>query len=112
MRWRVQPDDRTSSTVEIWLPTGDDNPLADDRMQLSIVTPSGLASPPFGETDGAGVALVNDNGQKLCLAIYSLVAESSRGLFRIDLQPTARLEPAATPALAPVGDSGLFNSTT
>lgn len=103
LRWRVQPDDLTCSTLEIWLPQDGAQPPANDRVRLSIVTPSGEASPWLGETHNAIVGLQNDEGQIICLAHYYFVAESQRGLFRIDLSPTARLQPAATPALAPSG---------
>jgi len=38
--WRIQPDDYTSSVVEVWLPVGPD-PSSGTRVQLGVIGPDG-----------------------------------------------------------------------
>ncbi|MGI9510238.1 MAG: S8 family serine peptidase [Geminicoccaceae bacterium] len=115
LRWRVQPDDRTLSYVEIWLPEGFDPATSAARVHLSIETPFGLASfdGPTGaaleEGDSQILVLQDDVGAILALAAYAFRApvdpdDSGRGMFIVMLQPTARLQPASHPTAA----SGLW----
>ncbi|HZD25873.1 MAG TPA: hypothetical protein VE631_06395 [Alphaproteobacteria bacterium] len=104
--WRVQPDDRTATSLEIWLPhVAGAQPQS--RLEVSIVSPGGDATTFLGEVDGAG-AILQDNGLVVCQVDYNFVpAPTARGCFTIAMQPTFRLEPAAqvggAPAVAPTG---------
>jgi hypothetical protein len=92
--WRVQPDDQTPSTVQIWMPhVGDLAPTA-SRMEFSIVTPAGEESLWLGEQPGAWMAL-RDRGEIICRADYKFMPlPTARGVFTVTLEPTARLLPA------------------
>jgi hypothetical protein len=97
--WRVQPDDTTASSMEIWLPhEGPDVPDA-ARMRLSVRAPDGTETALLGETHSTGVHILN-NGEVVCAAQYLFMPfPTERGLFAITLQPTVRLFPTETPAL-------------
>jgi hypothetical protein len=101
LHWRVLPDDRTPSTMEIWLPWRAGG-LGPSRMSVTVTPPGGPEShPPLGETPGSLVVL-QSNGNTLCELQYShSPAPTDRGLFLVTLQPTADLAPAA--AIAPAG---------
>lgn len=100
LHWRVLPDDRTPSFMEIWLPWRAGG-LGPTRMTLTVTTPSGSESLPIDETPGTLVVL-QSNGKTLCEVEYShSPSPTDRGLFLVTLQPTADLEPGA--AVAPAG---------
>jgi hypothetical protein len=89
LHWKVVPDDRTPSFVEIWLPVG---PSAPGRVKVRITTPDGVVSGPLGETPTTALQWIED-GKVLCQASYHRVAPpTDRGMFLIALQPTARVE--------------------
>jgi len=91
--WRVHPDDRTDSLVEIWLPHAPPAAPGQSRLELSLVTPDGLASPWLGEEDGWGVVL-EDGAASLAAAVYRAVpAPTDRGVFLLALAPTTLLAP-------------------
>jgi hypothetical protein len=107
LHWRVLPDDRTPSFLEIWLPSGG-QPKTKSRIWLDVTTPGGLRSEPLGETTpGAGLQLLSDVGAVLCEARYRFVgAPTNRGMFLVALQPTksSELTPAGEAnAVAPSG---------
>jgi hypothetical protein len=89
MRWRVLPDDRTSSFLEIWLPPR----TGAARMVLTVTPPGGQTSPPLGElVDGEGFVW-QPHGQPLCWVIYQFApAPSPRGRFFVALLPTEFLD--------------------
>jgi hypothetical protein len=100
MSWRVLPDDRTSSFLEIWLPHRPGGAGA-TRMALTVTPPGGVTSPLLGELDGAGFVW-QPHGQPLCWMLYRLVpAPTSRGRFLVALLPTEFLDVAGE--LAPAG---------
>jgi hypothetical protein len=107
--WRVQPDDRTSSAMQIWLPHAGPLPVPKDRVRLSITTPDGLLSPALGESDGWRMALLN-GGEIVCYARYDFVPfPTERGVFSLWLRPTERLLPAASsPAAFRVAPHGVW----
>jgi hypothetical protein len=80
--WRVQPDDQTSSIVEIWLPHG---PPA-GRLQVTVIAPDGAANTPLGEIPGK-----EKIGTALGEISYAYSA-AGRGWFRISIEPTARID--------------------
>jgi hypothetical protein len=110
LRWRVQPDDRTLSYVEIWLPEGFDPASRSGRVALSVETPSGVASLDAGMLEeGAQEILVLKDGSDAVLALAGYVFRQpevgdprtrGRGMFCVILQPTARLQPTSDPTAA------------
>lgn len=98
-RWRVLPDDRTSSFVEIWLPAR----TGAARMALTVTPPGGQTSPPLGElVNGAGFVW-QPQGQPLCWVLYQFApAPSPRARFFIALLPTEFLDVPGQ--LAPPGE--------
>ena len=108
MSWRVLPDDRTASFMEIWLPRRAQG--GPPPMTLAVETPAGLRSGALGvrdESDASGseVALTDDSGNVMAKASYVYCdAETGRGMFLIALQPTTDPLDGARVALAPSGD--------
>jgi hypothetical protein len=103
LHWRVLPDDKTPSFLEIWLPPGD--PVEESRIGLRIMPPSGPRSEPaLAERSGFGLQLKLNDGQILCEARYRHIpAPTNRGMFLVALQPTTRTE-----AAAPIAPSGIW----
>jgi len=105
LRWRVLPDDRTPSFLEIWLPPSE--PVQASRIRLRI-TPPGRRHPEEGspwlaEAAGHGLQWQADDGTVLCEARYRYIpAPTGRGMFLVALKPT-RFE-----AAAPVAPSGVW----
>ncbi|EHM02673.1 hypothetical protein HMPREF9946_00942 [Acetobacteraceae bacterium AT-5844] len=98
--WRVQPEDLTPSTLEIWMPRADNLLPQADRIRVSIVTPSGSESPLLGEKHGSWIGLLN-HGEMVCCVRYVFVPSSTaRGVFVVTLQPSARLLPDTVASLA------------
>ncbi|MBB4040389.1 hypothetical protein GGR34_002042 [Microvirga flocculans] len=95
--WRVMPDDRTPSFLEIWLPPRKSG-LSASRIELKITSPTGQ-SRSIGETPGA-VRWASGN-QTYAKAHYVISPITQRGMFLIALAPTAQLDPTAT--LSPAG---------
>jgi len=104
LQWRVQPDDRTSSWLHIWMPNDNLTAPASDQITLQIEEPGGIQTPILGDSNpGAGVTIVDDSGQEICLAINTFEAgQTQRSHFSIRLQPTARLE-NSEPIIPPRG---------
>ena len=98
--WRIQPDDRTPSYVEVWLPhRGRKFP---SPVELSVVTPGGLESPIVARNNLAGCKLVDANSV-LCQVSYEYASPpTGRGVFLIAVGPSAALEPGSDP-VAPFG---------
>jgi hypothetical protein len=100
LHWRVLPDDRTPSFLEIWLPWRAGG-LGPSRMSVTVTPPGGSESPPLGESPGTLVVL-QSNGKRLCEVEYAhSPLPTDRGMFLVTLQPTADLDPTA--AIAPAG---------
>jgi hypothetical protein len=55
--WRVQPDDRTPSQVEVWMPHEGCGAPPASRVSMRLETPSGLLSPALEEQNGAAIRL-------------------------------------------------------
>jgi hypothetical protein len=98
---RLQPDDRTLSAVEFWLPPSAGAPPAASRVSLSIEAPDGAVG-TVAEAVGSELKLER-NGLVYCRGSYSFVGTPTlRGCFRLDFAPTARLLPDMA-AVAPAG---------
>jgi hypothetical protein len=90
--------------VEVWLPTRAGK--FPSPIELSIITPDGLASPLVGSPASSSYELISPSGGVLCELVYHYVpAPTARGMFLIKISPTATL--AATgvivPSVAPSG---------
>jgi hypothetical protein len=113
LRWRVLPDDRTPSFMEIWLPAHP-APAGNSRVRLRITTPGGVRSGWLDETaPGAGQRLFSDAGEVLCEARYRYVNEpTDRGMFLVALEPTRRNQPLVCGERAnPVAPAGIWTVT-
>jgi hypothetical protein len=95
--WRIQPDDRTPSFMELWLPprTGERA-----RVELRVNPPSGNTSPWIQEGQVYEWREPND---VLCKVVYfnSVAAGRNRNMVFIAVAPTATHSPTAE--LAPAG---------
>jgi hypothetical protein len=110
LHWRILPDDRTWSFLEIWLPhrqAGGAN-----RVEVSVATPGGLASTPLGEDTGISQVLEDPNlpagpPVELCTVTYaSKPAPTSRGMFLVAVRHTN-----STDAAGPFAPSGRWAVT-
>ena len=104
LHWRVLPDDRTPSFMEIWLPRGAPD---QHRIKLRVKPPYGDPSDWLEEDSGSGLRWAS-NDAVLCEARYRHIPEpTERGMFLVALQPTTCLEPTlsggAAKAVAPSG---------
>lgn len=97
LHWRIQPDDRTPSFLEIWLPA----PVAKSRMTLKITSPSGYSQ---SIAEAGGKVYFDSAGKFYAWATWTAVPSSSRAVFVLMVQPTAHPDPnAPLPQLAPAG---------
>jgi hypothetical protein len=95
--WRVMPDDRTPSFLEIWLPARTDD-SSENRVEITVTSPTGQSRTI---TETSGKVRWKTGAQVYGQALYSISPLSSRGMFLVAIAPTAYLNPAI--ALAPAG---------
>lgn len=99
--WIVQPDDRTVSVVEVWLPASED-PHADpfERIEMRVTQPDGTET-AIAETLFAAKDIEH---RSRWVGRMSLVQRGfdGRRMLRLQILPTARPEPDPR-ALAPAG---------
>ncbi len=90
--WIVQPDDRTHSVIEVWLPPAQTN---GNRMRVTVTRPDG-ASHSIDETPLAAETMFD--GAKP-IGLMELVERDldGRRMFRIAIRPTARPQPHPGP---------------
>lgn len=101
LRWRVLPDDRTPSEMEIWLPYRLPDPENPSRIELTITAPGQPESQPIDETSQS-VLNLHRNGHVIAQVVYTAVPlPTARGMFRITLNPTTDHDLSA--ATAPSG---------
>ncbi len=90
--WRVLPDDKTPSYVDIWMPRRPSGATVQKRIEVSVVPPGGEESPPLGDT-GQGMVQWRPFGPPLCTLQYNVFPwPTERGRFRITLRPTANFD--------------------
>lgn len=109
LRWRIQPDDKTWSFMEIWMPPG----LPANRMKIRLSTPAGTSTSELDETDG-GLRQLPPGGVSdpyICRIKYNFVPGANRGVFLIAVQPTERLSPEAGAIAEPIAPSGRWTVT-
>jgi hypothetical protein len=97
LHWRVLPDDRTPSFLEIWLPAPQP---AQSRLTLAITSPTGASM----TLDEFGAASLGTPHGDYAWAYWTPWQPSNRARFTIILQSTAHPDPATPVAqLAPAG---------
>jgi len=85
--WRVLPDDRTTSHLEIWLPPGD---MGRGRVSIEVTPPNGETSPPcFEEPSTIQVFGASPNEAQCSVRYCHVPAPTSRGMFLVTLRPTS-----------------------
>ena len=106
LNWRVLPDDRTTSHLEIWLPRA---PLGTkSRVKLSVKPPSGEPCRPLEECVRPVRVWGLRPEEGVCEVRYSHVPEpTNRGMFLVTLKGTMPVEDRKTGkldhAVAPAG---------
>ncbi len=95
--WIVQPEDRTQSVIEVWLPPAQ---IKSNRMRVTVTRPDGVVH-SIDETLFAAESMF-DGAQ--AIGLIELVERDldGRRMFRIAIAPTARPQPHPGP-LAPAG---------
>lgn len=91
--WRILPDDRTPSFIEIWLPPPA-HAGAKRRIRLRVTPPGGTPSPPLVEGDTAAVELALDPASPVsCMLSFAPAwSASGRGMFVVAVNATASLD--------------------
>ena len=101
LTWRVQPDDRASSFMEIWMPYRPLGGTPPTRMKVTITPPEGPTSPAVEEVDGTGYEW-RPHGDAVAWLLYNVMpAPTERGRFLLALLPTYLPDPVTD--LAPAG---------
>lgn len=106
LNWRIQPDGKTWSFMEIWLPPGSISP---SRLSVVVTSPGGQATGPVSE-GGARQTLPpspTPPATEFCSVEHNVDANSGLSVFSIRIAPTERLAPHSQ-SIAP---SGLWNVT-
>jgi hypothetical protein len=102
LQFRVLPDDRTCSYLEIWLPTRDETWPDDDWMKLTLKPPGGQKSTCLMADAGKRAIEWAPDGDVLCKVYYEFIGPpTNRGRYMIALLPTAL--PDSEQQLAPFG---------
>ena len=102
LEWIVQPDDKTHSVVQVWLPDRGAN-----RMTMTVVLPDGTVSPPIPDTPWQlGIpdpsTTIVDAAGRVC-GLLEFGPYLQRSLFHLAIFPTERAQPD-TRRLAPAGE--------
>lgn len=101
LQFRVLPDDRTCSYLEIWLPTLP-RPSSKDWLEITLEPPGGERSLALGAGAGKRAMQWAPQGDVLCKVYYEFIAPpTNRGRYVIALLPTALLD--CEHQLAPFG---------
>jgi hypothetical protein len=107
LTWRLVPEDRTSSFMEIWLPYSENEPDP-ECVQLEIVPPSGTASGFLPCKPGSGRRWLASTGDDpaVCWISYDYFGPPvNRGRFHIAVAPTAfNFGRTSTQPMSPSGD--------
>jgi hypothetical protein len=101
LNWRIQPDDRTQSFLEIWTPCRV-GPAGRSRVEVTVISPTGV-SRSLGEVPGPPAQWKAANGAVYAQLQYGVPTPGGRGMFLIALQPTSDLNP-----LSPIAPAGLW----
>ena len=99
--WRVQPDDKTDSVVEIWLPYGP--PATSNRLEVTLIAPDGSATTALGEIPGSLAEDWPPSGSPTLGQVAYGQSSAGRSHFRITVDPTAGID-----SPGPFAPSGLW----
>src|SRR5262249_44632440 len=90
--WRVLPDDKTPSYLDIWMPRRQHGLEGAARLEIIVKPPDGNESPPLSDAK-AGMLQWRPFGSALCTLQYNEYPwPTDRGRFRITLRPTANFD--------------------
>jgi hypothetical protein len=93
LHWKILPDDRTCTYLEIWLPR---RQQPDDELEVDLVLkpPGGEPSPPLANTVTDGTVTWRPRGQDaVCKAYFEYFGPpTNRGRYLLALLPTTCLE--------------------
>ena len=102
MRMMAQPDDRTASYAQMWLPFSASFP-APNFVRVRVTSPDGVTSPWVNAQSGSRVKLRGGDGAVMArLAYHYIPLPTARGMFAFSMKPTGSLDAHAT--LAPAGE--------
>jgi hypothetical protein len=87
--WRILPDDRTPSYLEVWLPRG--SARAASPVELMIIPPDGDESGWIGAGNLVVQLRPETSEDVVCQASYEYVPATGRALFLVIVGPTASL---------------------
>lgn len=100
--WRIQPDDRSASYVQLWMPY---RRRLSDLVEVTVTPPGGPPSNPVTTRPGSSQDLVSDAGGRIDVvgrvSFTFVPAPTARGRITICVVPTASLK--AVTGLAPAG---------
>lgn len=97
---RVVPDDRTSSYVEMWMPSGGKD--APHYVDVRVTPPNGVQSPPVRANSHDSVSLRDPDGHEIGrLSCGRETGPDTRGVVVLSVNPTESLDRRAD--LAPAG---------
>jgi hypothetical protein len=103
LRWRLPPDDRTATSLQLWLPAGA-IPRPTPALEVALVAPDGTTTSFVGEAATATARPITRRGRTIgAIGYRPPVSPADRGQFVIELCPTARVATAG-----PVAPSGLW----
>ncbi len=106
LNWRVQPEDLTISTVEVWLPKLGAPPPG-DLVSLRVDHPAADGPITVSSQAGAGAVLRASDGTEVGRIAFSAPAPPTRrGRFTVSIRPTA-----AADRLVPLAPSGVWTLT-
>ncbi|MGH8432258.1 MAG: hypothetical protein ACREUF_17835, partial [Solimonas sp.] len=101
LSWRIQPDDRTLSFMEVRLPSLPGTSTG-SRLALTLTPPGGTESLPLEEIPGRQLEWKDSSGRTYAWAIYTVESlPAPHAWFLIVVWPTASLDPSR--AIAPAG---------
>lgn len=99
--WRVQPDDRTVSHVEIYTPARATDGELESLVEVRVTPPGGPESDPVGSAFGDIVDLDDENGNRVGVLAFLKAGSGERGVIVVLIAPTENLVSPA--GLAPSG---------
>ncbi|MEM7721380.1 MAG: hypothetical protein AAF376_03305 [Pseudomonadota bacterium] len=103
LRLMAQPQDRTMSYVELWMPYAPPRPSLPVFVKVRVTAPNGHQSAWIPAQKGAGAKLKDDQGREVARLEYRFVRfPTARGVMTLSLQPTFSID-TPTRALAPSG---------
>jgi hypothetical protein len=104
LNWRVPPDCRAPSFLEIWLPNRAGAGRAPPRLKVTITSPTGVSRQlTEGSTPAAVDWLTPDNIIYGQMSFFDRAPPTYRSVFRVSLRATTHIDPSPTRPDAPAG---------